>query len=92
MGDCETCKKERASISYVAYESALTDFRLTVKRLWIIIIILIIALVGSNAAWLWYESQFSDEVTTTRIVADQDTDMGGNNYAIGGDIYGTPES
>lgn len=28
------------------------------KRLWIICILLIILLVGTNAMWIWYESQF----------------------------------
>lgn len=37
----------------------------TIKRLWIALILVIVLLVGSNCAWLWYESQFSDEVTTT---------------------------
>lgn len=37
----------------------------TVKRLWVIIILLIVLLFGSNAAWIWYESQFEDVVTET---------------------------
>ena len=89
--NCDDCKKGNGSISYIAYESSLSYFRLTAKRLWIIIIILIVALVGSNAAWIWYESQFEDEVMTV-ISADQQTDSGGSNYAVGGDIYGKPES
>lgn len=89
---CDECKKDRSYVSYVAHESAMTDFRLTVKRLWIIIIILIIALVGTNACWLWYESQFEDEVTDTYIAAKQKTDSGGSNYAVGGDLNGFTDS
>jgi len=61
----------------------------TVKRLWIVIIILIMALCSSNACWIWYESQYSDTVTTTTIEAEQDG--GGNNTVVGGDYEPTSE-
>lgn len=37
----------------------------TIKRLWILIILLIVLLVGSNVAWMYYENQFADEITET---------------------------
>ena len=37
----------------------------TIKRLWIIIILLIVLLFGTNAAWIYYENQFTDEITET---------------------------
>lgn len=52
----------------------------TIKRLWIIIILLIVLLFGSNAAWIYYESQF--ETVQTEIT--QDNLDGINNY-IGND-------
>ena len=56
------------------------------KRLWAIIIILIIALIGTNAGWLLYESQFAYETTSTEIEAQQDGDY---NFVSGGDLnYG----
>ena len=58
----------------------------TIKRLWIIIIMLVVLLFGTNAAWIYYESQFSVEETHTEI--EQDTDGGGNNYVVGGDFNG----
>lgn len=60
-----------------------------IKRQWITIIILILLLFGSNAAWVWYESQFVDEIIT------QDVDTGeGNAYVTGiGDLnYGEGSS
>ena len=60
------------------------------KRLWIVIIILIVALCGSNAAWIIYESQF--EEISTQIEAEQETDDGGDNYVVGGDFYEPSES
>ena len=50
------------------------------RRLWIVIIVLIILLAGSNAAWIYYESQFEDVYTEIT----QENDRGFNNY-IGND-------
>jgi len=60
------------------------------KRLWVIIIVLIVALIGTNAGWLYYESQFTDETISTEIDAQQDGDY---NFVSGGDLnYGTTSS
>ena len=48
----------------------------TIRRLWILCIILIVLLAGTNGAWIWYESQFVDEVTT--VTQDVDSSDGGN--------------
>jgi len=48
----------------------------TIKRLWILNIILILLLAASNAAWIYYESQFEDVTTET---VEQDVDTGDNN-------------
>ena len=58
----------------------------TIKRLWILIIILVILLFGSNVAWIVYESSFVDTVVT------QENGDAPNNY-IGndGDIHNYPE-
>lgn len=53
----------------------------TEKRLWIITILLIVLLVGTNGAWLYYESQFEDIVTTT---IDAEQDGYGTNIVAGG--------
>ena len=56
----------------------------TIKRLWILIVLLIVLLFGSNAAWIWYESQFTDEEWTFEA----STDDGGNAIANGnGEVY-----
>ena len=56
----------------------------TNKRMFIIIIVLIITLVSSNLGWLYYESQY-ETATTTSIKAEQQADGNSNNYIIGGD-------
>lgn len=71
---------EQQNIPYFAHEGIMARMERTIKRLWVLCIILIILLSGSNAAWLWYESQFSDETLTVT----QDTSDGINNY-IGND-------
>lgn len=59
-------------------------FERIIKRLWITVILLIVLLVGSNVAWLIYESQYED----FSITAEQDGE--GVNIVGGGDIdYGT---
>ena len=83
-------EKHDASIPFYAVESMLDRQGLTIKRLWIICILLIVLLVGTNALWIWYESQWQDEVITQEI--QQDSGEGGmNTYSgkiIGGDYNG----
>ena len=69
---------EEKMIPYIAFESATSRQERTIKRLWILCIILIISLIGTNAGWIWYENQFEDVVVT------QENADGYNNY-IGND-------
>lgn len=77
-------------IDYIVHESQMARMERIIKRLWILAIILIVLLFGSNAAWIWYENQFQDEVIT--VEAEQTTEGGGNNYALGGDFNGEATS
>lgn len=63
-------------ISFVAFESVCTRFERTIKRLWILVIILTVLLVGTNCAWLWYESQFQYVETPTESYEADATDGG----------------
>ena len=65
-------------IPYIAYESELARLERIVRKMFVIIIVLIAMLVGTNACWIWYENQFIDEVTVT-----QENDDGYNNYVDG---------
>lgn len=67
------------SIPYVVHEGAMARQERTIRRLWILCIIIFLAFVISNGAWIWYENQFMDEVTIT-----QENEDGYNNY-IGND-------
>ena len=76
-----------AQIPYFAHEGEMVRMERANKRLWIVILVLIICLMGSNIGWLVYESQFTDEIVSTEIDAEQD---GEYNFVSGGDInYGT---
>ena len=75
-------------IPYIAYESATARQERTIKRLWILCIILIVSLIGTNAGWLWYEKQFEDVVVTQEVEATADGSSDLNLNTVGGDYYG----
>ena len=58
----------------------------TIRRLWILCIVLTALLVGSNIAWFVYESQFETVSQTTTQEVQQENDNG-NNIMVGRD-YG----
>lgn len=49
---------DKMSIPYIAFEGELARAERHIKRLWIVNIILIIALILCNAAYLWYLSLY----------------------------------
>lgn len=87
--DCETCKDKRKvvvqtpkDVPYIVHEGAVARLERVIKRMWVLVLLLIILFVASNGAWIWYESQFEE------IRIEQDNESGYNNF-IGndGDIY-----
>ena len=66
------------------HEAETARLERTITRLFWALIMTILLLVGTNAGWIWYESQFQDTVVT------QDVDTGeGSAYVAGiGDVYG----
>lgn len=71
------------NIPYLVHESDMARQERTIKRLWVLCIILILLLAGSNAFWFYYESQFEEVVETTQEVTQENSD-GVNNF-VGGD-------
>lgn len=63
--DCESCRERKTDVPYIVHEADMARQERTIKRLWILLIILVLALVGSNLAWAMYENSFADEVTET---------------------------
>jgi hypothetical protein len=68
------------TIPYIAHEGMMARQERTIKRLWILCIIIFIALIATNAGWIYYEQQFVDEVVTV----EQENESGYNNY-VGND-------
>lgn len=76
---------DERSVQYVA-ESHAARLERSNRRMFILCIILIVALLATNGLWFWYESQF-ETVNTTSIEAEQDGS--GVNIVGAGDInYG----
>lgn len=83
--DCTNCDKHKAEpVPFIVHEGMMARAERNSKRLWILIILLIVLFVGTNAGWLWYESQFQ----YTDMTITQENERGINSY-IGddGDIY-----
>lgn len=67
-------------------ESAFAKFEKTNFRLWVTIILLILALLGTNAGWIAYEMSFQEVVVTQEAFTDGSNDIRLQN--IGGSYYG----
>lgn len=77
--------EEYSNIRY-AVDSFLMLQERTIRRQWITIILLILITVGSNMAWLYHESQFTDEVVTTQEIT-QDLDAEGGDAIINDGVH-----
>ena len=64
-------------VPYIVFESELARLERIIRREFVLIIVSVILLVGTNACWLWYENQF-EEVTTTEVTQDVDSGDGGD--------------
>ena len=81
LSEVENMEENKDKISYeAASEILVAAMERQVKRLFILCIIIFIALVGSNIAWIAYENQFQDVVTETYTA---ETDQGGTAIANG---------
>ena len=85
---CNNCVSENVSVPYIVHESAMARSERHSKRLWIVILVLIGALIGTNLAWIIYENSFEDYIITEEYNVEQDADGGGDNNSIinGGEI------
>ena len=70
---------DERNVPYIVHEAMMARMERTIKRLWILVILLAVFLVGTNAAWIYYENQFETVVVT------QETERDGNNNFIGND-------
>ena len=88
MADCESCKSKNPQakdVPYIVHEAELARAERSFKRLWAAIILLMVLLVGTNAGWIWYQSQFEYSQTTQEVT--QESNHVDNSF-IGGDVGG----
>lgn len=80
-------------VPYIVHEATMARQERTIKRLWILCLVMFLALVVTNAGWIYYENQWEDVVTTetTMQEVDQDSETGSNTF-VGGDYYGEANS
>ena len=82
---------DQKMIPYFCHEGDMARAERTIKRLWILCILLIVLLVGTNIAWIHYENQW--ETAETVVTQDVDTVNGGNaSINDGVHINGTCET
>ena len=84
---CNNCVSENVSVPYIVHESAMARSERHSKRLWIVILVLIGALIGTNLAWIVYENSFKDIVSTEEIIVDAEENGIANYIGRDGNIY-----
>ena len=77
-------------IPFVMHEADMTRMERTIRRLWILCIILIILLFGTNAGWLYYEHQY--QYYTNSVEQEIDTGDGDATVIGIGDLNGESET
>lgn len=86
---CNNCGTENVNVNvpYVVHEATVARQERQIKRMWIALIVLVVALFLTNMAWIGYQSQFDT------FSYEQDGD-GINNVNVGeqGDIINGTES
>lgn len=80
------------TIPYYAHEGVVARMERANRRLWILCIVLILLLAGTNGAWIWYETQFENVVTSNEVTQDIDTGEGDAIINDGVHINGESET
>lgn len=90
MNENETNAAEKtATIPFYVHEGEINRLERINKRFFVLLIVVFLALVGTNAYWIWYESRYEDVVVTQ----DVSTGEGAAVVSGTGDItYGESET
>lgn len=76
-------------IPYIVFESEMARLERIIKKQFILIIVALCFLVGTNACWTVYESQF-ETVETTKVT--QDVDSGEGDAIVNDGVHINGES
>lgn len=92
---CNNCgeTKTPATVPYQVLKDFKDTSTATIKRSWILIIILVLLIVGCNMAWLYAWNSY--DYVSEEIIVEQDAQDGGNANYIGNDgdiLNGVSES
>lgn len=68
------------TVPYIVFEAEMARMERIVKRLWALLLIVVLLLVATNVAWIEYEKQFEDVTTTI----EQDVDTGDGDAIVTG--------
>lgn len=71
-------RKDYETNFFVPYESAVAALERTVRRLWVLCIIVIVLFVASNIFWIYHVGQYQGITTEAEITQDFDTGQGGD--------------
>lgn len=72
------------NVPYTLYEASQARFDRRFRQMWVLVIILVVMLVGTNAGWIIYESQYESIETTVT----QDAETGtGNAIIYGNEVH-----
>lgn len=74
-------------VPYIVHESEMARLERIIKRQFILIIIAICFLVGTNAYWIWYENQFEEVVNTTEQEVTQKVNSDDGNATINDGVH-----
>jgi len=76
---------DNKDVPYMVHEGDMVRMERSSRRLWIIVLVLIVLLVGSNIAWLCYENSMEEVSATNEVTQELDTG-GGGDAMINGDV------
>lgn len=74
-------------VPYIVFEGEMARLERIIKRQFILILVAICFLVGTNVYWIWYESQFQDVVTTTTQDVTQKVDADDGDATINDGVH-----
>lgn len=75
-------------VSYYEHESVLAKMERANRRVWILCLLLIFALVGTNVGWIYYNSLYENNTTTIT----QEVDSSGGSAMINDGVHYNGES
>ena len=75
MADSKKGLQDMKDVPYIVFETELARLERIIRRMFVLAVVSIVLLVGTNAYWLYYESQFEEvETTVTQDLNSEDGD------------------